>query len=86
LQSEFSIATNVYDELAKQLEQAKIQVKEVTPVFSVLEPAVVPHKKTKPKKGTIMIFWLFLGLVTGTSVVFGKEYLSIIREKWDETK
>ena len=86
LQSEFSIATNVYNELAKQLEQAKIQVKEVTPIFSVLEPAVVPHKKTKPKKGTIVIIWLFVGVVAGTSVVFGKEYLSIIKQKWDETK
>jgi len=86
LQSELSIATNVYNELAKQLEQAKIQVKEVTPVFSVLEPAVVPHKKTKPQKGTIVVIWLCLGVIAGTSIVFGKEYLSIIKQKWDETK
>ena len=85
LQSEFSIAMNVYNELAKQLEQAKIQVKEETPVFSVLEPAVIPHEKTKPKKAMIVFIWLFLGGITGVATVFGKEFLSGIKQKWNST-
>lgn len=83
LQGEFSIAMNVYNELAKQLEQAKIQVKEETPVFSVLEPAVVPNQKTKPKKGMIVLISLFLGAIAGTGIVFGKGYLSAIKQKWN---
>ncbi len=83
LQGEFSIAMNVYNELAKQLEQAKIQVKEETPVFSVLEPAVVPNQKTKPKKGMIVLISLFLGAIAGTGIVFGKSYLSGIKQKWN---
>lgn len=83
LQGEFSIAMNVYNELAKQLEQAKIQVKEETPVFSVLEPAVVPNQKTKPKKGMIVVISLFLGAIAGTGIVFGKGYLSGIKQKWN---
>jgi uncharacterized protein involved in exopolysaccharide biosynthesis len=83
LQGEFSIAMNVYNELAKQLEQAKIQVKEETPVFSVLEPAVVPNQKSKPKKGMIVLISLFLGAIAGTGIVFGKGYLSGIKQKWN---
>jgi len=82
LQSEFSIAMNVYNELAKQLEQAKIQVKEETPVFSVLEPAIIPMEKTKPNKPMIVAIWLFLGAILGTGIIFGKEYLSGIKQKW----
>lgn len=84
LQSEFNIAVNVYNELAKQLEQAKIQVKEETPIFSVLEPAIIHYEKTKPKKALIVVIWLFLGIIAGVGIVFGKAYLSGIRQKWSE--
>lgn len=86
LQSEYSIAMNVYNELAKQLEQAKIQVKEETPVFSVLEPAMVPTEKSKPKRGMILFVALFLGGVVGTGIVFGKGFLNDIKTKWNENK
>jgi len=84
MQGEYSIAMNVYNELAKQLEQAKIQVKEETPVFSILEPAMVPQTKSKPKKPMIVAIWLFIGAITGTGMVFGKEYLKDIRTKWNQ--
>jgi len=86
LQGEYSIAMNVYNELAKQLEQAKIQVKEETPVFSIIEPAMVPREKSKPKKSMIVAIWLFLGGILGTGMVFGKEYLKDIKTKWNEGK
>jgi len=84
LQGDYTIAMNVYNELAKQLEQAKIQVKEETPVFSILEPAMVPREKSKPKKGMILAIWLFLGGIIGVGIVFGREYLKDIRMKWNE--
>ncbi|HET6556631.1 MAG TPA: Wzz/FepE/Etk N-terminal domain-containing protein [Prolixibacteraceae bacterium] len=84
LQGEFNIAMNICNELAKQLEQAKIQVKEETPVFSVLEPAVIPYEKTKPKKVMIIFIWLFLGGIVSVGIIFGKAYLSGIKQKWNE--
>ena len=86
LQSEYTIAMNVYNELAKQLEQAKIQVKEETPVFSVLEPAAVPMKKAKPNRPMILMIWLFLGGIAGTGWVFGKDYMVELKKKWKETE
>lgn len=84
LQSEYTIAFNVYSELAKQLEQAQIQVKEETPVFSVLSPAVIPNQKSKPKKSMILMMWMFLGTICGIGIVFGKEYLVAMKKKWNE--
>ena len=75
LQSEYNITTTVYNELAKQLEQAKIQVKEETPVFSILEPAMVPNEKSRPQKGMIIFTCLFLGAITGTGKIYINEYL-----------
>lgn len=86
LQSEYSIAFNVYNELAKQLEQAKIQVKEDTPIFSILQPVEVPLSRSKPDKKMILIIWLFLGGVFGTGIVFGKQFWGTVKEKWEEEK
>jgi len=85
LQGEYTIALNVYNELAKQLEQSKIKVKEETPVFSILEPAIVPIEKSKPKRSLIIAIWLFLGGIVGTGIVFGKEFTKGIRDRWNES-
>jgi len=85
LQGDYTIAMNVYNELAKQLEQTKIQVKEETPIFSILQPATIPQTKSKPKRAMIVAIWLFLGAIVGTGMIFGKEYLKDIRTKWNET-
>ncbi len=82
LQSEFSMASSVYTELAKQLETQKIQVKEDTPVFTVIEPVAVPLDKSKPKRPMILIIWTFLGGIVGVGMVFGKQFLGSIKEQW----
>jgi len=82
LQSEFSMASSVYTELAKQLETQKIQVKEDTPVFTIIEPVAVPLDKSKPKRPVILIIWTFLGGIVGVGMVFGKQFLGSIKEQW----
>lgn len=75
LQSEFNIAYNVYSELAKQLENQKIQVKEDTPVFTIIEPVMIPLEKSKPKRGMIIGIWGILGIVLGVASIFVKDFL-----------
>ncbi len=72
LSDEYDIVTSVYKGLAQQLEQAKIAVKEETPVFTVLEPAKVPFEKSAPNKKVILVLSVFLGCVIGLSWIFGK--------------
>jgi LPS O-antigen subunit length determinant protein (WzzB/FepE family) len=82
LQTKYSIANTVYQELAKQLEQAKIQVKKDTPVFTIVEPVTIPSEKTRPSRAKILIIWLFLGGILGCCIVFGKKWSRDLLEKW----
>ncbi len=72
LKDEFEITGSLYKSLATQLEQAKITVREETPVFTVIEPVKVPLVKSWPKKKIILILCFFLGGVIGLIVIFGK--------------
>ncbi|MGZ2369837.1 GNVR domain-containing protein [Ancylomarina sp. YFZ004] len=82
LQSEFSMASSVYTELAKQLETQKIQVKEDTPVFTIIDPVSVPLDKSKPKRPMILIIWTLLGGIVGVGMVFGKQFIGSVKEQW----
>jgi uncharacterized protein involved in exopolysaccharide biosynthesis len=70
--------------LAKQLEQAKIQVKKDTPIFTVIEPVTIPLEKSKPNRPLIVVMGLILGGVIGLCFVFGKEVLSKLKQKWND--
>jgi hypothetical protein len=82
--SNYNLIYGVYSELAKQLEQAEISVKENTPVFSIIQPVSVPIEKSKPNRPMILIIWFFLGGIIGTGAVFGKEYLTQFKQRWQE--
>lgn len=83
LQSEKDLAQGVYTELAKQLETQQIQVKEDTPVFTVLKPVSVPIEKSKPNRPLILLIWTFLGGIVGIGMVFGKEFLGPLKKQWN---
>jgi capsular polysaccharide biosynthesis protein len=76
LQMEYSLASNVYNTLAQQLEQSKLKVQEQTPVFTVIEPAEVPLMKSKPKSSFILISMIFLGGLVGCGIIIRKGLLS----------
>ena len=63
LQAEFDLVNTVYSELAKQKEQAAIQLSKDTPTFSVLDPVKVPKLKTGPKKSLYILGAFFAGLI-----------------------
>lgn len=75
LEAEYQLAMNVYGELAMQLEQAKIKVKETIPILTIINPVTVPYKKTKPSRAMILIAFTFLGGVAGMGCVLGIPFL-----------
>lgn len=85
LQSEYQITFSVYNELAKQLETAKIQVKEETPVLTVIEPITIPNEKSEPRRSMIVFIWVFLGGIIGIGWLFGKEYYVEVNKKRKES-
>ena len=76
LESEYELAFAVYKELAKQLEKQKIQAKENTPVFIVLQEAVIPFDKTGLSKKTVVLLWLIIGVFVGVVRLFTIKLLS----------
>ena len=83
LSDAYDIASTVFKGLAQQLEQARIAVKEETPVFSVLEPVTVPNEKSAPKRGIILVGSVFLGLIFGIGAVFAKLFWNSIKKQDD---
>lgn len=76
LDTRYNLALNIYTELAKQLEQAKIQVKETTPVFTIVDPVTVPIERSKPKRALICILFTFLGGFAGVGLVLTLPFLA----------
>ena len=83
LQNEYQLAFEVYSELAKQLEQSMIKVKEDTPLFSVIEEVIVPIEKSKPNRKLILIVWIFLGVILGIGIVFSRIIGARVKEQWE---
>ena len=81
LQSEYDIALSVVQELAKQLETTKLQVNRDTPIFTVIEPVVVPHELEQPKRKLIVLIWAFLGGVLSCAWVLMREPVKEISTK-----
>ena len=63
LQAEYLLAQEVYNDLAKQLEQAKIKIEEDTPTFKTLQPPIVPLVKSGPKRTLIIIGFAIAGVI-----------------------
>ena len=78
LDAEYTLAMNLYSELAAQLEQAKIEVKKDTPILTVVRPVTIPYKKSKPQRLQILVAFAFLGVVAGAGLVLGLPMLANI--------
>ena len=81
LQNEMTLAYGVYNQLAQQLQMAKAKVQEITPVYTVVQPAVVPLRPIKPNK--IMILFGFLFLAAAGSylwILYGRDLLKNLKK------
>lgn len=74
----YRLAFDVYSELAKQLEQAKIHVKETIPMLTIVTPVTIPLEKSAPRRSVICIMALFLGVATGCCLVIFMPYVADI--------
>lgn len=81
LEAKFSLVSSVYQELAKQLEQSKLQVSKDTPIFSVIKPVTIPNKRSAPKRAQMVLVFLFAGFILGSGYVLVKEPVKKILEE-----
>lgn len=76
LKAEFEIISAVVTELSKQVEQAKLQVKKDTPVFSTIKEAVIPNTRSSPARGRLVIIFTVIGFVFSTFYILMKKSLN----------
>ena len=69
LDAEYALRQGVYNSLAQRVEQAKINVKETTPVLTIINPVTIPRQKSKPRRAMILFAFTFLGVVAGMGTV-----------------
>lgn len=78
LDNNYSLAYGVYSGLLEQREQARIKVKETTPVFTVIEPVTVPTFRSAPKRTMMVLVAGFLGGIVGCLLVL----MGVGRKVW----
>ena len=78
IESELTISQSIVQQLASQVEQAKLQVNKDTPVFTTIKPVTIPFERSAPKRSLIVITFLFLGFVLSCGYVLVKEPASAI--------
>ena len=76
LQNEMNLAFQVYTQVAQQLQMAKAKVQEITPVYTVVQPATVPLSAAKPSKMLILVAFVFLAGVGSVGwILFVKDFI-----------
>ncbi len=71
----------IYEFLSKQYELSKIDEARDAPVVQVMDKAIVPDRKSKPKRALIVILSTFGAFLLGILVAFAREV--IVRAKAD---
>ena len=62
LEDRYNMTYSVLQNLQSQLEMSRIEALSNTPAFAVVQPVVVPHKKSSPKMLMHLVGGVFLGL------------------------
>ena len=77
LQRDYQMAFDVYQEVSRELEQARIKMNQDTPVFTVLEQVAVPTERDSPRRSRITALSLVIGLLIGVGVIAFRHTLAI---------
>lgn len=86
LENETSLAFNLYNQTAQQVQKAKAKVQETTPVYAIITPATVPVKASSPKKVMILVGFTFLAFVACAAwILFIQPLLLERKDKAAET-
>lgn len=86
LDNEYNLAYELYQNMASQLEQAKIQVKETTPVFTLIDPVTMPTRPSKPRRMLTLVGFTFFGFAAACGYVFVRPSLQAIFRKEEPTE
>lgn len=79
LNSEYSLAFNLYNSFMQRYEATKVKLQEETPVFKVLQPVLVPVQAEGNRKLVIIVSIILFGMLS-LGWIFGKEFIGGIKK------
>lgn len=84
LQQEAQLASEIYSQMAQQVEMAKAKLQEEKPVFAVVEAATMPQYPNNSRKKVVLAF-MFIGfcLAAGWKLL-GEEYLFSFKQQMND--
>lgn len=75
LLNETTLAYTVYNQMAQQLQLAKVKVQDTTPVYTIIQPSIIPLLPIKPNKKLIVIGFIFISMIGASVRVIAKDIL-----------
>jgi len=86
LARDLKVEEEIFEFLTQQYEQAKIQEKRDTPTVQVLDEAIPPTQKSKPKRTVLVGLAGLLSLFVGVFLAFGLEYMERVSSSEESQK
>jgi len=80
------VEEEIFELLTQQYEQAKIQEKRDTPTVQVLDEAIPPTYRSKPRRTVLVGLAGLLSLFVGVFLAFGLEYMEKVSSSEDSQK
>lgn len=81
LQNEMTLAYGVYNQMAQQLQMAKVKVQDTTPVYTIIQPAVKPLVPNKPNKKLVIVSFVFLFFIGACAYLLRNDIYHILRSE-----
>lgn len=81
LRRQVDLRQEVYLTLRREYETARIQEVNDAPVITVIEPAVPPQQRSRPRRTVMVSLAFLLGEMLGVFAAFGSEYLARVRRE-----
>lgn len=78
LQNEMTLAYGVYNQMAQQLQLSKVKVQDTKPVYTVIQPAIVPLIPEKPNKKIIVVVFVLLASIGACAKIIMKDLINSV--------
>ena len=86
LYRDVAIQQKIVEFLVPMYEQARIDEQKDVPVILVLDKAVPPEKKARPKRFIIVVVWNIVGFILSVLFIFGREAAKRLQQAGKTTK
>ena len=70
LEAEYQLSFSIFNQISKELEAKKIEVQKEIPIFTILEPTIVPLSHKYPNRISILLLTIFYGITFSIIIIY----------------